>query len=401
MKVLLINSVCGIKSTGRICTDLAQILEKSGHECKVAYGREQVPENVEKFGFKFTDDTSVKLDALKTRLTDNAGFNSKKATARLIKWIKEYAPDIIHLHNIHGYYINISMLFKFLKEYSKPVVWTLHDCWAFTGHCAHFSLAGCDRWKTGCFNCIQKSAYPSSLFLDMSVRNFKAKKELFTSLENLTIVTPSKWLADTAKQSFLGKYNIIPIPNGVDLELFKKSESNFRKDHGLEGKKIILGAATAWTESKGIYEFSRLAEIVPEGYKVVLVGVNKEQWQQKLSSKLLLIEKTNSIQQMAEIYSASDVFINASREETMGLTTVEAMACGTPAIASPYTAVPEVIQTCGGIVTDDISAKGLLDAVNLMFSKEYPQTRENAKLYEKNQQYQKYIDIYNKIYTEN
>ena len=399
MKVLLINSVSGIRSTGRICSDLATILMENGHECRIAYGRESAPEQFESVSYKMASDIQVKLDGLKTRLFDNAGFNSKSATKRFIEWIKDYAPDVIHLHNLHGYYINIELLFEFLKEYKKPVIWTLHDCWSFTGHCSHFTIAGCNKWKTGCFDCVQKNQYPSSLFLDNSKNNFRKKKELFTGIDNMVIVTPSEWLASVTRKSYLGKYEVVAIPNGVDLEKYKYTESDFRKTHSLEGKKIILGAATAWSESKGLSEFSRLAELAGDDYKVVLVGIQPGQ-EKELSDKLLALPRTNSIEEMAQIYSAADVFVNASREETMGLTTVEAMACGTPAVASNYTAVPEVIRENGGIVIENVTAEGIFEGVKIVLSKEYPSTRENAKLYEKYQQYEKYLDIYNKIKSE-
>lgn len=399
MKVLLINSVCGIKSTGRICTDLAEVLESQGHECKIAYGREAVPEKYQRFAHRIGSDIDVKIDAFKTRLLDNAGFNSVSGTKRFIKWIKEYNPDIIHLHNIHGYYINIKLLFKFLKEFGKPVVWTLHDCWAFTGHCSHFTVAGCEKWKTGCYNCPQKKAYPSSALLDRSKRNYKIKKELFTSLSNLTFITPSKWLASVAKQSYLESYEIIPIPNGVDLEIFKPTESDFREKYGLGDKKIILGAATAWGKNKGISDFVSLSKVLDENCKVVLVGMSETQAKEMCDS-VLCVPKTTNMSELAGIYTDADVFLNLSRQETMGLTTVEAMACGTPVVTSNFTAVPEVVNSDGGIVVEDLKIENIKAAISVVLSKEYPDTRKVAENYEKSAQYEKYIQLYKKIITE-
>ena len=241
MKVLLINSVCGIRSTGRICTDLAEVLEANGHECKIAYGRETVPEKYHKYAVRIGSNVSVKVDAVKTRLFDNAGFNSVSATKKFIKWVKEYDPDVIHLHNLHGYYINIEILFEYLRNCGKKVIWTLHDCWAFTGHCSHFVTANCEKWKKQCYSCPKRKAYPSSLFLDCSKRNYGKKKNLFTSLENMTIITPSEWLANLVKQSFLAKYNVQVINNGIDLDVFIPRGSNFREKYNLENKKIVLG----------------------------------------------------------------------------------------------------------------------------------------------------------------
>lgn len=393
MKVLIINSVCGIRSTGRICTDLAEVLESQGHECKIAYGRETVPEKYQKYAVRIGSELGVRIDGVKTRLLDNAGFNSRRATKRFLKWVREYDPDIIHLHNVHGYYINVELLFNFLKDFGKPVVWTLHDCWAFTGHCAHYTEAGCCKWQTKCENCPQTRHYPQSLFLDKSERNFEKKKRLFTSLEWAYFITPSEWLAGEARRSFLGKYEFKAIPNGVDLTVFKPTESNFRAKHGLEGKKILLGVATAWSESKGMRLFSDLADCLGEEYKVVLVGMTEEQ-AAKTSPKALVLPRTNNIAELAEIYTASDVFLNLSRQETMGLTTVEAMACGTPVVTSNLTAVPEVVSDESGIVLTELSVDAVIEGVNTVLSSDFPFTRNRAELYEKNKQYMAYLDVY-------
>lgn len=395
MKVLEINSVCGIKSTGRICTDIADVLVNEGHSCVVAYGRENVPDRYEEISYRIGNNTSVKTDAFLTRIFDNAGFNSKKATIDFIKWAKEYDPDIIHLHNIHGYYINIEILFDWLRKSGKPVVWTLHDCWAFTGHCAHFVNVGCEKWKTGCFNCPKKKAYPKSQFLDNSKKNYEKKKELFTSLENLTIVTPSEWLASEVRKSFLGKYEVIAIPNGINLEAFKPTDGIFREKHNLKEKKIILGVATAWSERKGIKLFSELSQKLDDSYKVVLAGITPEVGK-NLPDNILKIPRTNSIEELAEIYTAADVFLNLGKAETMGLTTVEAMACGTPVVTSNYTAVPEVVTPEGGIVAKELTAECVIECINKVLSNEYENTRSNAEKFEKNKQYMKYIELYKK-----
>lgn len=399
MKVLQINTVCGIRSTGRICTDLAEILEKEGHECKIAYGRETVPEKYKKYAVRIGNDLNVKIDGLKTRLLDNAGFNSVSATKKFLKWVREYNPDLIHLHNIHGYYINIELLFKFLKDFGKPVVWTLHDCWAFTGHCSHFTEAGCYKWKTHCDNkCVRRKAYPTSLFISGAKQNFKKKKALFTSLNKLCFITPSQWLANEARQSFLGKYEIKAIPNGVDLDVFKPTESNLREKYGLENKKIILGVATAWGVKKGSELFATLSQTLPSEYKVVLVGMTKEQ-AEKMPREVLVIPRTNSVSELAEIYSAADIFLNLGKEETMGLTTVEAMACGTPVVTSNCTAVPEVVDENSGIVLENLEIDTIIDGINKVLAKDYPNTRARAEDYEKTAQYLKYLKEYEKVFN--
>lgn len=396
MKILQINSVCGIRSTGRICTDIADTLEKEGHICKIAYGRETVPKQHRERAVRIGSSLSVKIDALLTRLFDNAGFNSVSATKKFIKWVKEYDPDIIHLHNIHGYYINIKILFDYLKESGKPVVWTFHDCWPFTGHCSHFVTANCDKWKSGCFSCLRKKAYPSSLLFDFSKRNYRRKKELFTSLERMTIITPSEWLAGLVRESFLGKYPVKAIPNGIDLDVFKPTESDFKEKYGLKDKKIVLGVASAWGKSKGLYDFVKLSEILDDSYKVVLVGLKEEQIKE-MPEKILCIPRTNSTKELAEIYTAADVFVNPGRAETMGLTTVEAMACGIPVVTSNFTAVPEVVSEDGGIVIDDLSAEGIVCGIKRVLDNSYNSTRINAEKYEKTTQYMKYFEIYKEI----
>lgn len=396
MKILQINVVCGIKSTGRICTDLAEVLKENGHECLIAYGRETVPEKYNSVAFRIGTDNDVKLHGLKARLFDAAGFGSKQTTERFVEKIREYDPDIIHLHNIHGYYINIEVLFKYLKECGKPIVWTLHDCWAFTGHCSHFTSAECERWKTGCFDCPQKRAYPSSFFLDRSKQNWERKRNIFTGLERLVCVTPSEWLAGLVRQSFLGGNIVRAIPNGVDLDLFKPTESDFRKRYGLENKKIILGVATAWSESKGIHEFESLSMLLDDRFKIVLVGLKPEMIFADAAERILCIPRTDSVEELAGIYTAADVFVNAGKEETMGLTTVEAMACGTPVVVSDLTAVPEVVTADGGIVLKSLNAENIADGINQVLSGSF-NPRINAEKYEKKQQYLKYLDLYKQL----
>ena len=316
-------------------------------------------------------------------------------TEKLVEKIKAYNPDIIHLHNIHGYYLNIDILFNYLAAADKPVVWTLHDCWAFTGHCAYFTTAACDRWKTGCCGCPLKKSYPSSILLDRSERNWNKKKKLFTSVKNMTLVTPSEWLASLVKKSFLGKYPVKAIPNGINLDMFKPTESNFREKYGLQNIKVILGVATTWSERKGLNEFKELANLLDENYKVVLLGMSAEQIK-ALPHNILGLPATNTIDELAEIYTAADVFVNAGKEETMGLTTVEAMACGTPVVVSNLTAVPEVVTPNGGMILEKLTAENIKHGIEKALTTTFD-TRTNAEKYEKKQQYLKYLDLYKKI----
>lgn len=353
MKVLFINSVCGIGSTGRICVELAEQLTAEGHECKIAYGRDGfVPEKYRKYAVRIGSDMTVKAHALRSRILDDHGWGSAAATREFLKWADEFQPDLLWLHNIHGYYINYRMLFAWIKEHpGLQVKWTLHDCWAFTGHCAYFSMAKCERWKDHCRNCPQKRSYPASMLRDNSCYNFEAKRESFTGVPHMTLITPSYWLADLVRQSFLGEYPVEVCYNKIDKSVFKPTPGTFRAEHGLEDKKIVLGVASVWDERKGLNEFCRLAEMLDERFMIVLVGLNEKQMQ-KLPGNILGIARTNSTKELAEIYSAADIFVNLSLEETFGMTTVEALYCGTQPVVYKGTACEEIVNKFGGIAVD-------------------------------------------------
>ncbi len=328
----MINSVCGIRSTGRICTDLADALTAQGHEVKIAYGRETVPEKSRKYAVRIGSNTDNKLHGLRSRLFDDTGFGSKRATKLFIEWVKSYDPDVVHLHNIHGYYINIELLFRYLAEAEKPVIWTLHDCWSFTGHCAYFDYAECDRWKTGCHNCPQKKEYPSSMLADRSKKNWEAKKKLFTAVKDMVFVTPSEWLAEILGQSYFGKYPVKVINNDIDLSVFRPTEGDFREKNGLTGKKILLGVASVWDRRKGLKDYIKLSEKLDDNYRIVLVGLSEEQIKQ-LPENVIGISRTNNTKELAEIYTAADYFLNLTYEDNYPTVNLEAQACGTPVIS--------------------------------------------------------------------
>ena len=392
MKVFQINSVCGTGSTGRIACDIKNMLEKNQNKCKIAYGRDfyDDPDCI-----KIESDLVFKAHVFFSRITDRQGFYSTAATKRLVRSIEHFNPDIIHLHNIHGYYLDIRVLFEFLKEYNKPVVWTFHDCWAFTGHCAYFSFANCDKWKTGCGQCPQKSAYPASYVLDDSKKSYSEKKRLFTGVKNLNIVTPSHWLADVVKESFFKDFQVRTIYNGLDLDVFRFTDSNFKEKNNLLGKKMVLGVANIWEKRKGLDDFIELSKILPDDYKIVLVGLSEKQID-SLPKNIIGISRTENITKLVEIYSAADVYVNASVEETMGLTTVEALATGTPAVVYNATAVPEVVDEKSGVIVAPGDINALANAIiNMNLKPE--DCIERAKMFEKNQQYEIYLKLYEEI----
>lgn len=356
MRVLFINAVCGTGSTGKICVDLAQKYENEGNIVKIAYGRTAyVPEKYKKYAVRIGNDFDVKLHALQTRMFDNHGFASKRATKKFLKWADEYKPELLWLHNLHGYYINIELLFKWIKNHpDMQVKWTLHDCWAFTGHCAYFTAVGCEKWKKHCYKCEQKKQYPTSLFFDRSYKNYETKKNLFTGVKNLEIITPSNWLANLVKQSFLKDYPVKVVYNQIDTNIFKPTESNFKEKYNLTEKKIILGVANVWDNRKGLNDFIKLSEMISDNYKILLVGLTKKQIR-NLPDNILGIERTYNLKELVEIYNSADVFVNFSKEETFGMTTMEALACGTSAIVYKNTACEEIINgNNNGIAADNV-----------------------------------------------
>lgn len=388
MRVLMINSGSGVRSTGRICTDLASELIKNGHDAKVGYARGNVPEKYRPISIRIGSSFQVYKQALMTRIFDSEGFGNKRSTGEFIKWVKDYDPDIVHLHNIHGYYLNSELLFNYLKESNKPVIWTLHDCWSFTGHCAYFDYIGCEKWKTGCHNCQLKKEYPGSLFLDNSKHNYIKKKEIFSNLKNMTIVTPSCWLAGLVKQSFLANYNIQVIRNGINTDVFKPSVSNIRSKLGIGDRIMILGVAAIWNQRKGLSSFIELRSLLPkERYAIVVVGLTSKQVD-SLPAGIVGIEETENISELVELYSAADVFVNPTLEDNYPTTNLEAIACGTPVVTYNTGGSPESASKYGFVVEKDVNQlaeaiKNYKSAVQYSFDIDYRiSIKKYIKLYE-------------------
>ena len=363
MRILLIDECCGTSGPGKVMCGLAEKFESEGHEVKTAYGRKPfVPEKYRRFAVRIGTMKDVYFHAIMTRLTDRHGFFSRGATKRFLKWADKYDPNILWLHNIHGYYINIEMLFTWIK--SRPnmkVNWTLHDCWAFTGHCAYFTMAGCEKWRTHCENCPQRNSYPSSI-VDSSRRNYDDKRRLFTGVKDMTIITPSKWLAGLVRQSFLKEYPVEIHNVEINREIFRPTPSGFRAEHNLAGKIIVLGVANVWDKRKGLDDFTRLSGMLdPEKFAVVLVGVSNKQ-AQRLPANIIAIERTNSQKELAEIYTASDILFLPSYEENYPAVSLEAQACGTPVIAYDSGGSPETLTDSRSklIKPGDIEAEFLL-----------------------------------------
>lgn len=353
----MINVVCGIRSTGRICTDIATALEVEGHEVKIAYGREKVPEQFLKYAVKIGTDFDVKLHGIRARIVDGVGFGSKAATKKFIEWVKEWNPDVIHLHNLHGYYINIEVLFNYLKTCGKNIIWTLHDCWAFTGHCTYFDYIRCVQWKTGCVKCPQKKEYPKCDVISRATQNYEKKKELFTGISDMLLVTPSDWLGRKIEQSFMKEYTVTTIHNGIDTKVFKPTTSDIKKKYSLQGRKVILGVAAMWDRRKGLKYMMELSEKLDNSYAVVAIGVTEEQKKQ-LPANMLGILQTESTEDLVKWYSAADVFVNPTLEDNYPTTNLEAIACGTPVVSFDTGGSSESAKLYGVV-----SPKGNIDAL--------------------------------------
>lgn len=395
MKILQINSVCGTGSTGRITTDIHQVLKEQGYISYVAYGRGK-PENCVD-SIRIGNDLDIYNHVALTRFFDRHGFGSKEATKKFIKRIEEINPDVFHLHNIHGYYINIELLFKYLKISGKKVIWTLHDCWAFTGHCAHFEYIGCYKWKSQCENCPQKNRYPRSILKDNSYANFNVKKELFTGIQNMRIVTPSKWLAYLVKESFLKDYDIQVINNGIDLNFFKPVDgSEFRKKYNLINKFFILGVASIWDERKGLKFFVELSKKLEGRFKIVIVGLNDKQLK-KIPKSIIGIKRTNSINELVEIYSSADLFLNPTLEDNFPTVNLEALACGTPVVTFNTGGSGESIDnSCGSIIRKN----SLNEVINEIYKfslnlVDKEKCVKQAKKFNKKEIFLEYLKIYN------
>ena len=365
----MINVTCGTGSTGRICTDLADVLSKNGHDVKIAYGRDDVPKQYKKYAIRVGTDFDVNIHALKARVFDAAGFGSKNVTRRFVKWIENYNPDIIHLHNIHGYYINVEILFEYLKVCNKKIIWTLHDCWAFTGHTPYCDVISCDKWKTTCSNCELKNEYPKTLF-DHSKKNWNKKKSLFSEISGMLIVTPSKWLQGLVKESFLKNYETVVINNGINTHVFYHRNKNVLEKYGIRNKFVILGVASVWDHMKGLNDYLELSHLLSDDCKLILVGVTPEQIA-NLPKEILGIARTENIDELAMLYSEADVFVNLSYCENYPTVNIEALACGTPVLTYETGGSPEIVRKYGGAVVEKKNIFAVKNTIDEMMKKKY------------------------------
>ena len=400
MKVAFLNTVAGKGSVGRIVTGLSSALSERGDDSLICLGRWESPEGHKVY--RIGSELDVNIHGVLSRITDRHGLFSVSSTKKLIDAIREYDPDVIHIHNVHGYYVNYEILFSYLKnEYVKKeghrVIWTLHDCWSFTGHCVHFEYVHCGRWRDKCHDCPEKKQYPASYLLDNSRDNYLRKKKAFTGIDNLLIVTPSEWLKDKVKESFLKEYPVYTVPTGIDLSVFKPQESDIRERYGIKDKPLLLGAAAPWRERKGFDDFLKLSDLIGDSAVIAMVGLKKSQADIAAKHKNIIpIMRTDSVREMAEWYSAADIYVNLTYEDTFPTTNLEAMSCGTPVITYRAGGSPEALTEETGIITEVGDLKGVLNAVNELMSRDRGKTAERcierASLYSRDRMFDRYIE---------
>ena len=399
--LLQINAVINSGSTGRIAEEIGLKAMKNGWESYIAYGRNERPSKSKKI--KIGNKFGIYWHVLITRLFDKHGLGSKRATKRLIKEIEKIQPDIIHLHNIHGYYLNYKILFEYLKTADIPVVWTLHDCWTMTGHCAHFESVNCYKWQKQCYKCVNKKKYPASLLIDRSKNNFTQKKELFTVVENIAIVPVSYWLEDIVKQSFLKNYNVRTIRNGVDLDIFSPpKEKTFLQKRKIDvSKNILLGVAGYWTEEKGLNDFVKLSRMLDENCQIVLIGLDKKQIQ-NIPKGIIGIEQTDNVEELSELYSTAMTFINPTYGDTFPTTNLEALACGTPVITYRTGGSVEAVDEKTGFIVEKGDLNAVIDVISKIKQKGKDfyskKCRERAvNFFNKVDRFEEYIKLYNEL----
>lgn len=399
MKVLEINSV-NYGSTGKIMFSIADVAQKEGFTVYTTSGFTKRKTNRERWFI--TSHAPAKLfHKYMAMITGYNGCFSVIPTLRLLKRMDKIKPDLIHCHNLHGWFLNLPLFFRYVKKHEIPVVWTLHDCWAMTGQCPHFTVAQCDKWKTGCSCCSQLKFYPATL-VDKTKKMWQLKRSWFTGISDMTLVTPSCWLANLVKQSFLKDYPVKVINNGIDLQLFRPVENEFRKQRNITGRFIILGVSLDWNYKKGLDVFVELSKKLDDRYQIVLVGTDNKADQQ-LPSNIISIHSTNNQQELAQIYSAADVFVNPTREENYPTVNMEALACGTPVVTFGAGGSPEMLDESCGIVVPCNDVQAMEQAIRDVCEKKTIKTEDclkKAANFDMQKCFANYVKLYEQILKE-
>ncbi|MBS4058272.1 MAG: glycosyltransferase [Bacteroidales bacterium] len=405
MKLLQINNTVNSGSTGRIAEEIGLKAIKANYESYIAAANTSRPSKSKIIQIGNVSD--LKMHGLKTRLLDRHGFGSAKATKELVSTMEQLNPDLIHLHNIHGYYLHIRILFEYLKKHQKAVVWTFHDCWPFTGHCSYFDAVDCFKWQTECNHCPNMKGYPASWGLDQSKRNFHDKREIFNGLNTLQIITPSKWLSNHVNISFLSSYPVKVIYNGIDLKAFRpnRSDKGILSKYKLSKNPVLLGVASIWDKRKGLDDFKKISQLIDKKYQIVLVGLKKTQIS-NLPDNIRGIERTENVEELAALYSAAAVFVNPTYVDNFPTTNIEALACGTPVITYNTGGSPEAIDENTGKVVEKGNVESLAKEIEKIIEKgkeHYrPLCRARAEqFFNKDDRYQDYLKIYEQLILQN
>lgn len=407
-KLLQINPVIRVNtSTGRIMQEIGELAMQNGWECHIAYskGRDGIREcrsDIVPVGNKW----STAWHGIETRLFDRHGLASSHATRQFVRKVEEIRPDVVHIHNIHGYFLNYQILFDYLSKAGIPIVWTVHDCWLYTGHCYYYSFAECDRWQTGCHHCPQKKEFPTSLFCDRSRRNFEDKKAAFTSmpLDRMTIVPVSEWIRNEMRRSFLNAYPFRVIHNGINTDIFNiYDDRQVRTAFGLGDRHILLGVASIWSREKGLDDFIQMAGMLNEDEVIVLVGIKPED-RKRLPDNVVGIARTENIRQLAELYAAADVFVNPTWQDNYPTVNMEAIACGTPVVTYRTGGSVEVITPSTGIIVEQGNLNELLKSIREIESKGKASYQEACRKYallnfKKEDRYMEYLRLYEELRT--
>lgn len=408
MRLLQINPVVRTNtSTGKIMKEIGDLAMANGWESYIAYskGRDGVPEATSRL-VPVGSRLSVALHGLETRISDRHGLGSRIATRRFIRDIESIDPDVIHIHNIHGYFLNYKILFDYLSRCGKPVIWTVHDCWLYTGHCYYYSAVGCDRWKTGCSHCPQRAAFPSSLARDRSSKSYRDKSRAFNSMpkDKFLIVPVSEWIGSELRQSYLKGYDIRVIHNGIDTSVFKPVDSAaIRRKYGLGDRHIILGLASIWMKEKGFEDMLQIAQKVRDDEEVVLVGKMTSEQKARLPETVVSIDRTDNQQELAALYSAATAFVNPTWQDNYPTVNLEAISCGTPVITYRTGGSPEsVVEDETGFVVDQGDIVGLMACIR--FIRQTGKERYSAGCREyalahfrKEDRYEDYIKLYESL----
>lgn len=397
MRIAQLNTFCGVKSTGRIACEIAKLVEKDGGVSRIFYGVPGISHDSESFAVRVGTKLERKIHAVIRKLLDAEGYGSFFATRKLIHQLKQFQPDVVHFHNLHGCYLHLPLLFRYLKKANVPVVWTLHDCWPFTGHCAYFDYSGCQRWKNECSACPQQKNYPVCIGLDGSQRNHRMKKRYF-DLPDLTFVAPCHWMTGHLQASYLGHHPSKVIVNGVNLAVFHPVESDLRERYCIESKKVCLAVASEWDQRKGLPFLCEAANKMGESYCFVVIGLTEEQIT-TLPKSMIGIRNTANVHELAAWYTAADCLVNPTLEDNMPMVNLEALACGTPVVVFDTGGCPEAVDGSCGLVVPKGDVDTLCEGIQKVTRGGYDQKAciQRARAFDCQNTFQSYLALYKEL----